>query len=322
VRLFVTGAFGNIGPHVIDSLVEAGHSVRALRYGADRQTDRIARRWLGKVEIVDGDVRRPETLVAGVSGADVVVHLAFVIPPASIANPELARAVNVDGTRHVIETMRAHAPTARLLFASTLDVFGHTTHLPPPRRVDDPVSATDDYSGHKIACEAMVQKSGQPWGIVRFADVPLIALRKPVPLMFEIPLTQRIEAIHPRDAGLATARAAAHPATWGKIWLIGGGPRCQLTYGEYLRRLFAAMEMGPPLPAAAFSTRPYCTDWLDTDESQRLFQYQRATFEDIVREISALLGWRRPLARLARPLVRRHMLSLSPYWRRTASPGA
>jgi UDP-glucose 4-epimerase len=322
MRIFVTGAFGNVGPNVIDSLVEQGHSVRALRYAADQKTERLLRRWGNRVEVIDGDMRRPETLVPGVRGADVVVHLAFVIPPASIENPELARAVNVDGTRSLIELMREHAPTAKLLFSSTLDVFGHTAHLPPPRRVTDPVAATDDYSGHKIACEAMVKESGLGWGIVRFADVPLIALRKPVPLMFEIPLTQRIEAIHPRDAGLATARAAVHPATWGKTWLIGGGPRCQLTYGEYLKRLFAAMEMGPPLPEAAFSTRPYCTDWLDTEESQALFQYQRSGFDDIVAEIAALLGWRRPLARLARPLVRRHMLSLSPYWRRSASPGA
>ncbi len=315
MRVLVTGAFGNIGSHTVDALLDEGHKVRALRFGAERVHPARRARWARDVEVVSGDVRAPDTLVAAVRDVDVVIHLAFVIPPACLEAPEPARRVNVDGTRHLIEAMRAHAPRARLLFASTLDVFGHTQHLPPPRRRDDPVQATDVYSQHKLECEALVRASELVWGIIRYADVPPMELRGPVPIMFDIPLAQRIEAIHPVDAGLATARAAAHDETWGQTWLIGGGPTCQVRYGEYLARLFAAMELGAPLPDLAFTTSPYCTDWLDTEHSQRLFQYQRASFDDIVRDTSALLGWRRPFARLARPLVRWHMLRMSPYYR-------
>jgi len=256
--------------------------------------------------------------VPAVSGVDAVVHLAFVIPPACLEAPEAARRVNVDGTRHVIAALAQHAPRARLLFASTLDVFGHTAHLPPPRRVDDPTSATDVYAEHKLECEALVRKSGLTWGIVRYADVPPLVLRGPVPIMFDIPLAQRIEVIHPIDAGVATARAATHDATWGHLWLLGGGATCQVRYGDYLARMFAAMELGPPLPERAFTTTDYCTDWLDTEASQRVFQYQVRSFDDVVRDISALLGWRRPFARLARPIVRWHMLRMSPYYRLAA----
>jgi nucleoside-diphosphate-sugar epimerase len=314
MHVLVTGAFGNIGSHTVDALLDEGQRVRALRFGRERLSPARVKRWAG-VEIVDGDVRAPETLTRAVEGVDVVVHLAYVIPPACLAAPERARRINVDGTRNLIAALRAHAPGARLLFASSLDVFGHTAHLAPPRRPDDPVSATDAYTAHKLECEGLVRDSGLRWAILRYADVPPIELRGPVPIMFDIPPTQRIEAIHPRDAGLATARAAAHEATWGRVWLIGGGQSCQLRYGEYLARFFAAMEMGPPLPEHAFTTSPYCTDWLDSDESQRLFQYQHATFDQIVGDVAALLGWKRPLARLARPLVRWQMLRMSPYYR-------
>jgi hypothetical protein len=75
--------------------------------------------------------------------------------------------------------------------------------------------------------------------------------------------------------------------------------------------------MGGPLPESAFTTRPYVTDWLDTEESQRVFQYQRHGFDDIVRDIAALLtGLKRKLARLSQPVVREYMLGLSPYYRR------
>jgi UDP-glucose 4-epimerase len=69
------------------------------------------------------------------------------------------------------------------------------------------------------------------------------------------------------------------------------------------------------LPDEAFSTEPYCTDWLDTEESERLLHYQRHGYDDVVRETAALLGWRRPLARALRPVVRAGILRLSPAWR-------
>lgn len=317
MTVLVTGAFGNVGRYTVDALLDAGAEVRAM---AHEHVD--ARRWKNRgVEIVRADVRAPETLRAAVRGADVVIHLAYVIPPLALEQPDAARRVNVDGTRHLIEAIKAEPKPARLLFTSSLDVFGKTGHLPPPRRITDPVVATDVYTEHKLAGEAMVRESGLVWSILRLADVPMIALRKPVAVMFEIPLSQRIEAIHPIDCGVAIARASLSEEAWGKTWLIGGGAECQLTYGEYLGRFLSAMGMGGPLPDEAFTTEPYCTDWLDTTDSERAFRYQRHCFDDIVRDVQALLGWRKPFARLARPFVRRQMLALSPYFKRRAASG-
>ncbi len=307
----MTGAFGNVGRHTVDALVAAGHSVRAMRFGVGADDERLLKRWGARVEIDDADVRVLESLVGPVRDIDVVVHLAYVIPPECLEHPDAARATNVDGTRNVIEAMKLHAPRARLLFASSFDVFGRTAHLPPPRRADDPVQPTDVYTEHKIECEKLVRESGLAWSILRYADVPPIALRRPVPIMFEIPLGQRIECIHPRDAGLATARAATGEEAWGQVWLVGGGKSCQVTYGQYLERFLSAMELGPMLPAEAFASEPYCTDWLDSEASERAWRYQRFSFDEIVQDVAALLGWRRPLVRLLRPWVRRRMLALS-----------
>jgi UDP-glucose 4-epimerase len=314
MRVFVTGAFGNIGRNTVDALLAQGHAVRALQHGEGGAE--LLKRWRGKVEVVRGDVTHKETLLPAVRGIEAVVHLAYVIPPACLEKPAEARRVNVDGTANLIAALKEAAPAARLLFASSLDVFGKTSHLPPPRTLADPVKANDVYTEHKLACEALVEGSGLTWAIFRYADVPPIELRSPVPIMFEIPVAQRIESLHPLDAGDVTAKGATSPVTWGRRWLIGGGPRCQLTYGVYLSKFLAAMEMGGPLPESAFSTEPYCTDWLDTAESQQAFQYQRHSFDDIVKDVAALLGWKRSFARLSQPVVREYMLSLSPYYRR------
>lgn len=306
MKIFVTGAFGNVGNNTVSSLLEAGHAVRGLTENRKRD-EPVIQRLGGGVEVVQGDVRNPSDVARAVEGCDAVIHLAFVIPPLCFEQPKMSRSVNVDGTRNVLEAIGREGERTgkapRLVFASTLDVYGHTTHLVPPRRVTDPVQPTDPYTQHKIECESMVRDSGLQWTILRFADVPPIALRDPHPIMFSIPLAQRIEMIHPLDVGLAVANAASHDDVWGKTLNIGGGARCQLTYGAYLEAMLGAMGIGA-LPEEWFTTEPYCTDWLDTEESQRLLQYQRYSFEDVVRQTAALLGWRAPIVRVLRPLLR------------------
>jgi nucleoside-diphosphate-sugar epimerase len=309
--VLVTGAFGNIGQHVVRELCAAGHRVRALQHRAEPSKSAPASNGF---EVVSGDVRDRASMDAAVRGVDCVVHLAFVIPPPALEQPAVAQSTNVEGTRTLLAAARAAAKPPRFVFASTLDVYGMTAHLPPPRRVTDPVQRTDAYSSHKIDCERLVRESGLTFSTLRLADVPPIAVRAPHPMMFRVPLANRIEMIHPEDAGLAMARAAFHPEVWGRTLNVGGGPRCQLLYRDYLGAFLSAMGIGE-LPDEAFSTEPYCTDWLDTEESERLLAYQRKTFDDVVRETAALLGWRRSLARAFKPLVRAGILALSPHWR-------
>ncbi len=315
LRVLVTGAFGNIGRSAVPALVAAGHTVRALRYHAKRRGEAAAGRASGPgVEVVSGDVRDRAAMDAAVRDVDCIVHLAYLIPPPALAAPALAQSINVDGTRTLLAAASAAARPPRFLFASTLDVYGANPHLPPPRKVGDPLHVTDVYSGHKIACERMVEASGLRFAVLRFADVPPIALRAPHPMMFRVPLATRIEMIHPADAGLAVSLAVGHAGVWGRTLNVGGGPRCQLLYRDYLGAFLAAMGIDR-LPDEAFSAEPYCTDWLDTEESERMLGYQRRTFDDVVRETAALLGWRRPLTRVLRPLVHAAILRMSPAWR-------
>ena len=67
------------------------------------------------------------------------------------------------------------------------------------------------------------------------------------------------------------------------------------------------------LPESAFGTVPFCTDWLDTTESQNLLHYQRYTLDDYVKDLTKLLGFRRTLSRWFRPIARAALLRKSPY---------
>jgi nucleoside-diphosphate-sugar epimerase len=314
MTILVTGAFGNLGTYVLGELLRQGYKVRAFDLPTP-QTQKKAARFSGKVDTHWGDLRQPKEIKKAVKDVETVLHLAAVIPPLSDADPELAWAVNAEGTRHLLAACKALKTPPRFFFASTFDLFGHTQKLPPPRKITDPIEITDIYTKSKAAGEKMVKESGLDWLIFRFSDMPVIGLRPGHPVMYRIPLDTRIETMHPADGALAAVNALKVSGLWGKgrTLLVGGGSRCQVTYRQFLFSLLTAMGIGP-LPEEAFGQEEYVTDWLDTAESQRLLRYQRHSFEDIVNEVAACLGWRKVFVPLARPFARKNILKLSPHY--------
>jgi nucleoside-diphosphate-sugar epimerase len=312
MRVLLTGPFGNIGSHTSAELIRQGHQVRAFDLRSPR-TEKVARRFAGQIEVRWGDIREVDKVKAAVDGQDVIVHLAAILPPVSDEQPEQAEQVNVGGTRNLIEAAQAQAQPPKFFFASSFDLFGHTADQPPPRRVTDPVQETDEYTRNKIAGEALIKQSGLEYVIERFCDVPDI--KEPHPIMFRIPLDQRFEVVHGDDVALAIVNALKTPEVWGQTILIGGGPRCQIRYRDYLFGMLDALGIGP-LPEEAFGSTTYCTDWLDSEYAQQLLQYQRHAADEVIQDIAREVGWKRYLAGLSRPIVRRRILKMSPYWKK------
>jgi nucleoside-diphosphate-sugar epimerase len=321
MRVLVTGGLGNVGRSCLTKLLEQGHRVRCLDLKT-KHSQRSARTLEGRVDVLWGDLRRQDDVAAAVQDQEAVVHLAFVLPPASEDRPEWAHEVNVGGTRNLLQALKGLRPPPLIVFASSFSVFGETQHLPPPRTVSDPVQPMDNYNRHKVECERLVRDSGLDWSILRLGVVPPSTLGGFSPKMFDIPPGSRVEFAHPRDVGLALANAVVCPLARGRVLLVGGGPGSQLRYRDFVGRMTESLGVGR-LPDSAFapSASAY-TDWLDTAESQKLLQYQQHSFEDFVREVAASLGYRRRLMRLFAPLIRRWMLSQSPHYRasRLAAP--
>jgi nucleoside-diphosphate-sugar epimerase len=322
MKVLLTGAFGNVGTSTLQELVKQGYSVRCFDLKT-KANEQVARRFKGQIEVMWGDLRRPDDVAAAVRDQEAIIHLAFIIPKLSVtgveseARPDWAREINVSGTQNLINAMKALPAPPRLIFSSSLHVYGRTQHLTPPRTISDPVVPIEHYAHHKIKCEQMVKDSGLKWAILRFGAVLPLAMKLD-PGMFDVPLNNRMEYVHTRDVGLALANAVSSDQVWGKTLLIGGGPSCQLYYHEIVEKILGAMGLGA-LPEEAFGTMPFCTDWLDTTESQSLLNYQRRCLDDYVQEMAALLGYRRFLIRIFRPIVRQWLLSKSPYFRQSKS---
>lgn len=311
MKLLLTGAFGNVGSSFLREVAGRGHDV--LCFDTPSRRNRAAARRAG-VEVCWGDIRDPDAVMRAVAGRDAVVHLAAVIPPHSIHDPGLAERVNVQGTANVIAACQATASPPKIAFASSVALYGPTQHLDPPRTLDDALNPTDDYTRHKLRCEELLRASGLDVVVLRLgAVIPIDVLGVLDPIMFEVPLTDRVEFVHPADVALAFVHAVESDDVGGRTFLIGGGPRCQLRQYDIVQRPLIALGIGE-LPAEAFGTTPFQIDWVDTSESQAVLRYQRYDFDDCIADMLAMIGWKRPFIRLARPIARHKLLTTSPYY--------
>jgi nucleoside-diphosphate-sugar epimerase len=160
VRVLVTGASGFVGGYVCAELDARGHAVTALVRRPGSAPD-------GAAEVVGDLGADAGTLSQAVASAapDCAIHLAAEI--ASQRSAERIRAVNVDGTRRLLEACAA-AGSPRFVFASTV-VTGDAHGALLDERSELPVETA--YGRSKQEGERLVRASGLPAAIVRPSHV-------------------------------------------------------------------------------------------------------------------------------------------------------
>jgi len=161
----VTGPTGDIGAPLVSALERAPEVGRVVGM-ARRPFDPAEKGW-SKTVYRQGDVLDPEAVNSLVKGADVVVHLAFVI----MSGSEASRRVNVEGSRNVFEAAVA-AGASRLVYASSVAAYGFHEDHPDPLTEDVPARGSEghSYSEEKAAVEEVLASAteGSPIGTYVF----------------------------------------------------------------------------------------------------------------------------------------------------------
>jgi len=133
MRILLTGANGQLGPYVVDALQAAGHQAVA---------------WRGRADV---DLTNDEALRAAFSKAapQAVIHAAAMSKPAeAFRQPDVARAINVDATRQLVDL--CDAADVKLVFVSTDMVFDGDG---APYTEADPPTPRSVYGKTKLAAE-------------------------------------------------------------------------------------------------------------------------------------------------------------------------
>lgn len=135
MRYLITGGCGFIGSNLAAEALRRGATVTVLdNLSRTGSTENLA--WLRTLGLLDfrcGDMRCRDDVEAAVRHAapEVVFHVAGqVAMTTSLAHPRLDFEVNVSGTLHLLEALRAFAPDAKVFFSSTNKVYGDLEQFP------------------------------------------------------------------------------------------------------------------------------------------------------------------------------------------------
>ena len=159
VKVLVTGAAGFLGRHVARRFRDAGWAVTGFDVAPFDEPG---------VEPAQGDLTEANSVHQAVAGSDVVAHIGAIGDVYLAAEqPALAAEVNVVGTANVIEA--ALRSEARLVYASTWEVYGHPRYQPLDE--DHPTMPDHPYSITKLAGESLVLAASS------LRQLPALALR-------------------------------------------------------------------------------------------------------------------------------------------------
>jgi len=154
-KYLITGGAGFIGSHIAETLLKQGETVRVFdNLATGRQENlEVLRKFTGKIEIIDGDLRDAEAIKAAVAGVEVVFHQgALASVPRSIANPVLSLETNINGTQNVLLAAR-DAGVRRVVYASSSSVYGNTPTL--PKYEEMPTAPMSPYAVQKLTAELL-----------------------------------------------------------------------------------------------------------------------------------------------------------------------
>jgi UDP-glucose 4-epimerase len=119
MRALVTGASGFLGSHVVATLLDRGHEVRAILRPAASAPPAA---WQGRAEIMRADLRSAVAPADMLDGVDVVVHLAATVR----GTPEAQFAGTVVATERLLDAVRCTGRGMRLVLASSYSVYDWT----------------------------------------------------------------------------------------------------------------------------------------------------------------------------------------------------
>ena len=172
-RVFVTGADGFIGSHLVEALLDEGCQITALAYYNSFNSwgwlDSFTPNKLKQINVVTGDIRDPNGMRQHIKNADIVFHLAALIAiPFSYHSPDCYVDTNIKGTLNILQASRDY-DVEKVLVTSTSEVYGTADYVPidekHPRKGQSPYSAT------KIGADAIADS------FYRSFQLPVVTVR-------------------------------------------------------------------------------------------------------------------------------------------------
>ncbi|HUT79573.1 MAG TPA: NAD(P)-dependent oxidoreductase [Candidatus Bathyarchaeia archaeon] len=314
MKILITGSFGQVGSKILENLPDNGDTIRCFDL-KNRRTKKLARKYSDKFDIIWGDVRNKNDVSKALEDIDIIIHLAYILPPITTKNLKLAKEVNIEGTKNILEIAKSQKKQPKILFTSSVIIYGDTRDKQQPITVDEELNPTDYYAQHKVECMKLIKESNLDYSIFVLGVIPPIHKLVYDPMMYEVPIETQIELLHEEDAGIAFVHALNTASIWNKTWHIAGGPSCRLNYLDFVQISMKAMGLGE-LPLEAFGGASYHSSLMSSELSNEILNYQKHTYDEILHDMASANRFLISIIKILRPLVRKVLINQSPYYKK------
>jgi len=321
-KILLTGASGTIGKEVFKEILNRSNEYEiSLFLRGSKKNRKLFRQHIDKVRIIWGSLQNLKKVQEALIGQDIVIHMAGALPDVAFKNPELVVSTNVDGTKNIIEAMKTLPNPPKIIYTSSVTVYGDRRKN-PIIKLSDPINidTKDLYASTKIKVENLIRESGLEYIIFRVSYVLALEVLKFRRVMFYIAPDTSVEIIHVKDLGLALVNAIDSKEIWNKTFNIGGGKQCQIIYKDNISDMFELMGFGRDfMPEEAFSKHDSHCGFFDEEEMSslnRILKFQNRTIEDFYKEVKKWIGVKRYFVPLVKPILRWYLLRKSEFYQK------
>ena len=294
-KILITGSDGFIGSHLTETLVRAGHSVRAFvmynSFNSWGWLDQSPTDIRDNLDVFAGDIRDPHGVKTAMKGCESVLHLAALIAiPYSYHSPDTYIDTNIKGTLNVLQAAR-ELSVKRVVHTSTSEVYGSARFVPITE--EHPLQGQSPYSATKIAADQLAYSFyasfGLPVTIARPFNTygPRQSARAVIPTIItqiangkkQIKLgavspTRDFNFVHDTVAGFI----AAMKSDKGLGEVINFGSNFEISIGDTAQLIAEAMNCKIEIITDEARLRPENSEverlWADNSKAKTLFGWQ------------------------------------------------
>lgn len=149
MKILLTGATGFLGGHMAEALVREGYNVAAM---IRKTSDTTLLERLG-VELREGNLDEPQSLLETVRDVDAVIHLAAYYTFSG--KWDMYHKINVEGTETLLRACLAEG-VSHFIYCSSTEAMGPVDAIPADE--NSPLNPSFDYGRSKMMAEEVVHR--------------------------------------------------------------------------------------------------------------------------------------------------------------------
>ncbi|MCL2300155.1 MAG: NAD-dependent epimerase/dehydratase family protein, partial [Firmicutes bacterium] len=208
--VFLTGSSGNMGWHGFQELYRRRDKFDLVLLNLDEPKGRALFAPYENdpsVKLIWGNLLSYEDVLAGVTGADYVLHVGGMVSPMADYDPKNTFKVNVTAARNIVRAIQAqpNADEIKTVYIGTVAETGERDAPIHWGRTGDPIkiSVWDHYAISKTIAESVFAESGlKHWVSLRQSGILYGNIIKNFdPIMFHVPMNGVLEWATVEDSG-------------------------------------------------------------------------------------------------------------------------